>query len=163
MLQACAGPCKTTAFLGDTTAGGLRRLDQAIASDPEILLLELVANDGLRDIDVGVVEKNLSSMIERAQARGIRVLLCGMETPPTHGWDYTVAFHRLFPRLAATYGTPLVPFLLAGVALNPELNGDDLIHPNAAGAQRIAETIWPFLAPMVRESAVVGSHSRCSF
>jgi acyl-CoA thioesterase-1 len=142
---------------GDTTAGGLRRLDQAIASDPEILLLELGANDGLRGVDAGVVERNLSIMIERAQAHGIRVLLCGMETPPTHGWDYTVAFHRLFPRLAAKYGIALVPFLLAGVALNPELNGDDLIHPNATGAQRIAETIWPFLEPMVRESAAVGS------
>ena len=86
--------------------------------------------------------------------RPVFLLLCGMETPPTRGWEYTIDFHRVFPRLAQRYGVELVPFLLAGVALNPDFNGDDSIHPNAAGAQRIAETVWPYLEPLVRaESA----------
>ena len=136
---------------GDTTAGGVRRVDEVLSADTRILILELGANDGLRGVDIATVEKNLGTMIERAQARGIRVLLCGMETPPLHGWNYTVEFHRLFPRLAARYGTALVPFLLEGVALNPDLNGDDEIHPNAAGARRIAETVWPFLEPLLRQ------------
>ncbi len=139
---------------GDTTAGGLRRFDQAVPEDTRVLILELGANDGLRGVDITTVERNLSTMIERAQARGARVLLCGMETPPIHGWSYSVDFHRLFPRLAQKYGIPLVPFLLDGVVLNPDLNGDDEIHPNAAGAQRIAETVWPYLQPLVQQQSV---------
>jgi acyl-CoA thioesterase-1 len=77
-----------------------------------------------------------------------------METPPLNGLNYSVDFHRLFPRLADRYGVPLVPFLLAGVALNPDLNGDDDIHPNAAGARKIAETVWPYLEPMVQQASV---------
>ncbi len=140
---------------GDTTAGGLGRFDQAVPEDTRILILELGANDGLRGVDLTTVERNLSTMIERAQARGARVLLCGMETPPLHGLNYTVDFHRLFPRLAQKYGVPLVPFLLDGVVLNPDLNGDDEIHPNAAGAQRIAETVWPYLQPLVRQETII--------
>lgn len=134
---------------GDTTAGGVRRLDGAITAETRILVLELGANDGLRGIEIATIERNLATIIERAQARGIRVLLCGMETPPWNGWNYSVEFHRVFPRLAARHNVPLVPFLLEGVALNADLNGDDLIHPNAAGARIIAETIWPYLQPMV--------------
>ena len=120
---------------GDTTAGGLRRFDQAVPDGTGILILELGAN-------------------ERAQSRGVRVLLCGMETPPLHGWNYTVDFHQVFPRLARKYNLSLVPFLLEGVALNPDLNGDDEIHPNAAGAQRIAETVWPYLQPIARQESI---------
>jgi len=140
---------------GDTTAGGLRRFDQVVPDGTRILILELGANDGLRGVDIAAVERNLSTMIERARARGIRVLLCGMETPPLHGWNYSVDFHLLFPRLAQKYDLPLVPFLLEGVVLNPDLNGDDEIHPNAAGAQRIAETVWPYLQPLVQKESVV--------
>jgi len=136
---------------GDTTAGGLRRFDQAVPEGTRILILELGANDGLRGVDTAAVERNLATMIERAQARGVRVLLCGMETPPLHGWNYTVDFHQLFPRLAQKYNVPLVPFLLDGVVLNPDLNGNDEIHPNAAGAQRIAQTVWPYLQPLARQ------------
>jgi acyl-CoA thioesterase-1 len=138
---------------GDTTAGGVRRFDAAVPRDARILILALGANDGLRGIDVRTIEGNLAQMIERAQARGIRVLLCGMETPPSRGWAYTIEYHRVFPRLAARYGVPLVPFLLAGVALNPEMNGPDEVHPNGAGARRIADTIWPYLEPLLEQAA----------
>ena len=136
---------------GDTTSGGLRRFEQALTADTRVLVLELGANDGLHGVDISAIEKNLSTMIERAQARGIKVLLCGMETPPFNGFNYTVDFHRLFPRLAQKYNVAFVPFLLEGVALNPDLNGNDEIHPNAAGAKRIADTVWPYLQPLVEQ------------
>jgi acyl-CoA thioesterase-1 len=136
---------------GDTTTGGLRRLDAVIEQGAEILVVELGANDGLRGVDTATMEKNLSTIIERAQSRGIRVLLCGMETPPMHGWNYTVEFHRVFPRLAQKYSVPLVPFLLSGVALVPEMNGEDEIHPNAAGARQIAANVWPYLQPLLEQ------------
>jgi acyl-CoA thioesterase-1 len=138
---------------GDTTAGGLARFDTAVDSATDVLVLELGANDGLRGVDVSTIERNLGAIIVRAQSRGMRVLLCGMETPPTSGWDYTVAFHQVFPRVAERYDVPLVPFLLAGVALRPDLNDADGIHPNAAGARRIAETVWPFLEALVSSEA----------
>jgi acyl-CoA thioesterase-1 len=100
---------------GDKTAGGLQRFNAALPRDTRILILELGANDGLRGVEIATIEKNLSTMIERAQARDIKVLLCGMIVPPRFGWNYTVAFHGLFPRLAAKYHVPLVPFLLDGV------------------------------------------------
>jgi acyl-CoA thioesterase-1 len=135
---------------GDTTADGLRRLEPLLTPDAGVLVLALGANDGLRGVNLSQIEQNLSSIIERAQARNVRVLLCGMETPPAYGWDYTLSFHNLFPRLAAKYRIPLVPFLLSGVAFVPELNGSDGVHPNAAGAQRIASTVWTYLEPMLR-------------
>lgn len=137
---------------GDTTTDGVRRMDAVMTSKTAILVLELGANDGLRGVSIATIEKNLAAIIERAQAREIRVLLCGMETPPFNGWNYSVEFHRLFPRLAARYNVPLVPFLLAGVALNPEFNQADDIHPNAAGAALIADTVWPFLEPLVKQT-----------
>jgi acyl-CoA thioesterase-1 len=140
---------------GDTTADGLRRVDAVLNDRVGVLVLALGANDGLRGVSVAAVEQNLSSIIERARARRIAVLLCGMETPPAHGWEYTLDFHRLFPRLAANYEIPLVPFLLQDVALVPDMNGPDGIHPNVSGAQRIAETLWPYLAPMLNRSVEV--------
>jgi acyl-CoA thioesterase-1 len=139
---------------GAVTADGVRRLDSVLTSDTGILVLELGANDGLRGIPTETVEQNLATMIDRAQARGISVLLCGMETPPTHGWAYTVAFHGVYPGLAAKHGVALVPFLLAGVALNSSLNGPDGIHPNAAGARVIAQTVWPYLERLIQQAAV---------
>jgi acyl-CoA thioesterase-1 len=135
---------------GDTTAGGVRRIDAVLDEGADVLVLALGANDGLRGIDTATVEANLATIVETAQARGVRVLLCGMEAPPTYGLAYSVSFHQLFPRLAEEYDVPLVPFLLAGVALVPEMNGPDGIHPNAAGARRIAETVWPYLEPLLR-------------
>jgi acyl-CoA thioesterase I len=142
---------------GDTTADGLRRLDPALTAGTAILVLELGANDGLRGVAIATIEQNLSTMIERAQARGIRVLLCGMETPPLNGFNYSLDYHRLFPRVAARHNVSLVPFLLDGVALNPDLNGDDEIHPNAAGARRIADNVWPYLEPLVTQATSVAA------
>ena len=137
---------------GDTTSDGLRRFDVALTAETAILVLELGANDGLGGVALSTIENNLSTMIERAQARGVRVLLCGMETPPLHGFSYSLDYHGIFPRLASRYRLPLVPFLLEGVLLNPDLNGQDEIHPNAAGARRIADTVWPYLEPLVIQS-----------
>lgn len=129
---------------GDTTAGGLHRAEYALSGNPRVLVLELGANDGLRGVDVPSVERNLATIIERAQSRGIAVLLCGMETLPLRGWAYATSFHDIYPRLAARYNVPLVPFLLEGVAFRGDLNYDG-IHPNAAGARMIAENLWPHL------------------
>jgi acyl-CoA thioesterase-1 len=142
---------------GDTAAGGLQRLDGVLTDDTAILVLELGANDGLRGIPISTIEANLAAIIERARSRGISVLLCGMETPPVNGWNYTVEYHRLFPRLANRYDLALVPFLLEGVALDPELNAADGVHPNAAGARRIADTVWTYLAPLLGSFAAAGS------
>lgn len=136
---------------GDTTADGIRRVASVLASDVGILVVELGANDGLRGLDLSAMEQNLTAIVAAAAERNVHVLLCGMETPPTHGLDYSVAFHFVFPRVAQAHGLPLVPFLLAGVALDPELNGPDGVHPNAAGAQRIADTVWPDLEPLLRQ------------
>jgi len=140
---------------GDTTADGLRRLDAALTAGPAILVLELGANDGLQGVALSTIENNLSTIVERTQARGTRVLLCGMETPPLHGFSYSIDYHGIFPRVAARYRLALVPFLLEGVVLNPDLNGADEVHPNAAGARRIADTVWPYLEPLVLQSGTV--------
>jgi acyl-CoA thioesterase-1 len=134
---------------GDTTAGGARRIAMLLQSDVGILVIALGANDGLSGIAVANVEQNLATIIDAAQIRGIRVLLCGMETLPAHGWEYLVAFHQVFPRVAERHNVPLVPFLLSGVALMPEMNEPDGVHPNATGARRIAENVWRYLNPML--------------
>jgi acyl-CoA thioesterase-1 len=133
---------------GDTTAGGVRRLPAALDESPLILIVALGANDGLRGVPVAQVRANLEKIIETAQARDARVLLCGMDALPIYGWQYTVDFHRIFPDLAAKYDLTLVPFLLKGVFGNQELLLPDFVHPNPAGAQMIANTIWPYLHPM---------------
>ncbi len=120
---------------GDTTAGGVRRVTAALAEDPQILIVAFGANDGLRGVPVAQVRANLSKIIETAQARGVSVLLVGMEALPLYGWQYTIDFHNLFPALAAKYKVPLVPFMLNGVFGNPDLMSPDGIHPNAAGAR----------------------------
>ena len=137
---------------GDTTAGGLRRLEPVLADRPNVVLVALGANDGLRGVETTTISRNLSEIISRSKASGARVLLAGMETPPLHGWNYTVAFHHVFPNLAREHDVPLVPFLLTGVALDPEMNMEDMIHPNAAGARRIADTVWPYLEPLLKTS-----------
>jgi acyl-CoA thioesterase I len=130
---------------GDTTAGGVRRIEAALAENPDILILALGANDGLRGVPVPAVRRNLEQAIEAAQARGVRVLLCGMDALPLYGWQYTMDFHQIYPELAAKYNVPLVPFLLAGVVANQAMLLPDMVHPNAAGARAIAANISPYL------------------
>lgn len=134
---------------GDTSAGGVRRLDWSLDGDVRILILELGANDGLRGLPVPEMVNNLSTIIERAKGRGIQVMLCGMEAPPNFGPDYTRAFHAAFPALARKYQLPFVPFLLNGVAGITDLNQSDGIHPNVEGARRVADTVWGKLEPML--------------
>lgn len=136
---------------GDTTEGALRRLDTALAERPQILIVALGANDGLRGVPVTQVRANLERIVEAAQARGISVLLVGMEALPLYGWQYTIDFHHVFPAVAAKYGVPLVPFMLNGVLGNPDLMSPDGIHPNAAGARAIAANILPHLRLLAAE------------
>lgn len=133
---------------GDTTAGGLRRLEWALDGDVKILIVALGANDGLRGLSIDEMQKNLSAIVEHARKREVTVLLAGMEAPPNYGQDYTVKFRQVYRDLARTHDVTLVPFLLDGVAGHARLNQGDGIHPNADGARLIAETIWRTLQPM---------------
>jgi acyl-CoA thioesterase-1 len=133
---------------GDTSAGGLARLDWALDGDVRVLIVALGGNDGLRGLPADELQHNLAQIIERAQARGITVILAGMEAPPNYGRDYIVSFHKVYPALAATYHVALVPFLLQGVAGDERLNQRDGIHPTAAGARIVAENVWTVLKPI---------------
>ena len=134
---------------GDTTAGGLRRLDWALAGGARILIVALGANDGLRGLPVEQMNANLEAVISYAVERGVEVLLAGMEAPPNFGGLYVNEFRAVFYDLAAKYNIVFVPFLLEGVAGVPELNQSDGIHPNAQGADRIAAYLWVTLEPML--------------
>ncbi|MEM7583658.1 MAG: arylesterase [Acidobacteriota bacterium] len=134
---------------GDTTAGGLDRLDWLLQQQPDILMVCLGANDGLRGLSLESSQANLRSIITRAQERDIRVLLAGMLIPPNYGQDYTDRFAAIYPTLAKELGVPLIPFLLEGVAARPELNLPDGIHPTAEGQEIIASTVMPFLVPLI--------------
>jgi acyl-CoA thioesterase I len=135
---------------GDTSADGLSRLDWALDGDVRILIVALGGNDGLRALPTGELARNLAQIIERAQARGIRVVLAGMEAPPNYGREYIVSFHKVYASLAARYHVALVPFLLEGVAGVDALNQPDGIHPTAAGARRVADNVWSVLEPIAR-------------
>ena len=136
---------------GDTTAGGLRRIDWTLRAPVDVLVVALGANDGLRGVDPAVTAANLRGIIERARARhpAVRILLAGMQLPPELGAAHTAAFARVFPDVAAATGAALVPFLLAGVGGDPTLNLGDRIHPNAAGHAVMAATVWPHLEPLL--------------
>jgi acyl-CoA thioesterase-1 len=138
---------------GDTSAGGLRRLDWALEGDVAILVVELGANDGLRGLPVAQMKRNLSEIVARAKERGIAVILTGMEAPPNYGPLYTSEFRRAFREVADAHDVVLVPFFLEGVAGVPALNNVDGIHPNAAGARVIERTIWSALEPLLDRRA----------
>lgn len=133
---------------GDTTAGGLRRIEWALGAGADVLVIALGGNDGLRGLPAAELQGNLAQIIEKAQAKGIAVVLAGMEAPPNYGRDYIVSFHKVYPALAATYRVALVPFLLQGVAGNDALNQRDGIHPTAAGARLVADNVWAVLKPI---------------
>jgi acyl-CoA thioesterase I len=138
---------------GDTSAGGLSRLDLALEGDVRVLVVALGANDGLRGLPVTQLRNNLARIIERAQARQITVVLAGMEAPTNWGADYTAAFHEVYPSLAKEYRVALVPFLLEGVVGIDHLNQRDRIHPNAEGDRLVAQTVWTVLEPIVERLA----------
>lgn len=134
---------------GDTTAGGRRRVDWVLRSRPEVAVVALGANDGLRGLATSAMETNLVAIVERLRAGGVRVLVAGMEVPPNYGATYTRAFREVFPGVARRTGSALMPFLLDGVAADPRLNQADGIHPNAAGHRAIAEHVWPHLIALL--------------
>jgi acyl-CoA thioesterase-1 len=142
---------------GDTTAGGLRRLDWALKSRPQVVVVALGANDGLRGQPLRSIEDNLRAIVERARAAGARVLLVGMLMPPNYGGEYASGFAAIYPRLAKQLGVPLVPFLLEGVAGHPELNQPDGIHPTAEGQRIVAQNVEPFLAELVAAAPAAGA------
>jgi acyl-CoA thioesterase-1 len=134
---------------GDTSAGGLSRLDWSLAGDVRVLVIELGANDGLRGLPAGAMRQNLGEIITRAKERGITVLLTGMEAPPNYGAAYTSEFRQVFRDLAREHDVAFMPFFLDGVAGIRALNQGDGIHPNVEGAQIIERAIWEHLEPLL--------------
>jgi acyl-CoA thioesterase-1 len=128
---------------GDTTSGGLSRLDWSVPDGTRLVILELGANDMLRGIAPELVEKNLDAMLEKLAARKIPVLLAGMIAAPNLGHDYQEAFGSIYPKLAEKYGATLYPFFLEGVADNAALELEDGMHPNAKGVEKMVEAILP--------------------
>ncbi len=138
---------------GDTTAGGVRRIDWALEGDVRIVILELGANDILRGQPADEMKKNLAAIIERAKAHGATVLLAGMEAPTNSGVEYRQAVHEAFPSLSRTYNVPLIPFFLDGVAAIDSLNQRDGIHPNEEGTKIVTETVYRSLRPLLKKHA----------
>lgn len=130
---------------GDTTTLALSRLNWALKTNPKILVVALGSNDGLRGLSIDVVEKNIREIVSRAQQRGIKVILVGQKLPLNFPVDYRRRFDALYPRIARQYRIAFVPFMLEGVALNEQFVLEDGVHPNAEGAKKIAENVWPTL------------------
>jgi acyl-CoA thioesterase-1 len=135
---------------GDTSAGGLRRLDWSLAGDVRVLIVALGGNDALRGLPPSEMKKNLAAILDRARERKIAVILAGIEAPPNNGPDYTREFRRVYSELASEYKVRLIPFLLQGVAGDPSLNQADGIHPNPRGAIMVADLVWQELVPLLR-------------
>jgi acyl-CoA thioesterase-1 len=135
---------------GETTAGGLARIDKVLQQNkPDIVVLELGGNDGLRGLPPAEMKKNLGAIIERSQKAGARVVVVGMRLPPNYGPDYTQAFEAAFGELAKRYKAALVPFLMEGFAQKPELFQPDQIHPTAAAQPLMEERVWKALRPLL--------------
>ncbi|CAD6881743.1 Arylesterase precursor (EC 3.1.1.2) [Methylomonas albis] len=135
---------------GDTSAGGLARLEQILTRHkPEILLLELGANDGLRGLSPQEMKNNLTEIVRRSQKAGAKVLLLGMKIPPNYGKRYVEMFYEIYPQLSTELKIPYVPFILEEVALKPELMQADGLHPNELAQPKVAEKIWRYLQPLI--------------
>ncbi len=135
---------------GETTSGGRSRLQRALAlHKPALVILELGANDGLRGLPVKDAEANLAAMITAIRAAKSRLLLLGIVMPPNYGPQYATGFAAMYQRLATQHKTPLVPFLLDGIALDSTLMQPDGLHPNALGQPRVLENVWPALKPLL--------------
>lgn len=134
---------------GDTSAGGLARIDWLLAEKPDAVIIELGANDGLRGFNPKATEENLDAIMGRIKDKGIKVMLCGMLAPPNLGREYGAEFNAIYPRLADKHGSILYPFFLEGVATKQHLNLEDGIHPNAAGVDIIVEGILPYVIKLL--------------
>jgi acyl-CoA thioesterase I len=135
---------------GDTSAGGLRRLDWVLRSRPDVVIVALGSNDGLRGLPVSALRDNLTAIVTRVRAAGARVLLVGMRVPPNYGAAYAGDFAEAFGSVARHTSVAFLPFLLEGVAGDPALNQADGIHPNAAGQRIVADRVWAALRPLLR-------------
>lgn len=140
---------------GDTTSGGLRRLDWVMKNPTHVLLVELGGNDGLRGIDPEATRKNLRGIIEKARKNqpGIRIVLAGMQMPPNMGEAYTAAFQKIYPELAREMDVSLIPFILEGVGGREDMNQPDRIHPTAEGQKVLAENVWKVLEGVLKADA----------
>jgi acyl-CoA thioesterase-1 len=136
---------------GDTTAGGLRRVDWALRLKPEIVIVELGVNDALRGQKLTSVRANLEQLVTRFQAAGARVLVLGMRLPPNYGTPYADDFFQLFGEVARARNAAHVPFFLEGVGAIPRLNQPDGIHPTAEGYAIVVEHLWPYVVPLLRK------------
>lgn len=141
---------------GETTAGGLNRIEWVLQTVPDVFVLELGANDGLRGLDLKSTKENLIAIIRKVKEINPEVLVfvAGMEVPPNLGADYTGDFRKIFPEVAKETGSELIPFILDGVAGESELNQGDGIHPTAEGAIIVAKKVWSYLAPHLEKSSV---------
>lgn len=137
---------------GDTTAGGLRRIDWLLQRKIDVLVIELGGNDGLRGLPVSAIKSNLQSIIDKTKAKNpqVKIVIAGMQIPPNLGADYSRSFQQAFNEVAQANNATMIPFLLEGVGGLRELNQADLIHPTAAGHQLIAEGVWRILEPLLR-------------
>ncbi len=138
---------------GDTSAGGLRRLEWALEGNPRVLVVALGGNDALRGLPIEDLERNLTAIVERGKREGLEVILAGMEAPPNNGPEYTARFRRVYRDLASTHDVVLIPFLLEGVAGEAAFNQADGIHPNEEGARLVADTVWRALEPVLKAAA----------
>ncbi|MDZ7691241.1 MAG: arylesterase [Balneolaceae bacterium] len=138
---------------GETSAGGLRRIDWMLKQPIDVFILELGGNDGLRGIEVQSTKKNLQEIIDKVEAKypEARLILAGMQVPPNLGIEYTKNFKQMYSELAKANDLPLIPFILEGAAMNDELMQGDDIHPNAKGHKVVAENVWKVLKPVLRE------------
>ena len=134
---------------GDTSTGGLQRIDTVIALKPAIVILELGANDGLRGLPVAVTRSNLEQIMRALERSGAKVVLAGMTLPPNYGPDYIRSFEKIYRDLAAQFRAPLIPFLLEGVGGNARFMQQDGLHPNAAGYRKVAETVMKAIEPLL--------------
>lgn len=137
---------------GDTTSAGLSRINWVIKTKPEIVILELGANDALRGMSPDTAKKNLDTIIQKLKANKIKVLLAGMKAPRNLGEKYYTKFDAIYPELAKKHNIPLMPFFLDGVAMDRNLNIDDGVHPNSKGYVKIVENnVWKYLKPILKK------------
>ncbi|MBQ0709160.1 MULTISPECIES: arylesterase [unclassified Ochrobactrum] len=136
---------------GDTTTGGLSRIDWSVPDGTDLVILELGANDALRGIEPDITEKNLDEMLARLKQRGISVILAGMMAPPNMGKDYAAKFNLIYPKLAQKYGVPLYPFFLDGVATKKEFLLEDGMHPNEKGVKTMVTNFMPTIEKSLQQ------------